>query len=241
MAANSLFTLEDLSLQVAQNYGDTSDITIAKCEKFINRALLRINEMGDWSWLMKYDATFNTTSGTETYTLGAGVKKVYALYYSDNVRRKLRLMDDRRFREIFTYNVTPTGTPLWYRLAGRDTTYGRRQVKLFPIPNATIAMYYDYRQEISLLTATTDDVRVVTGMPDHMVDALIELATAIGYREQDDGDYESAMEEAMARLQRLLEDDLTEIDDRVRMANFEGDSVYYGDPVLPPQYGDFLG
>lgn len=241
MAADSLFTLDDIALQVAQNYGDTSDITIAKAEKWINRALLRINELGDWSWLMKFDATFNTTSGTETYTLGAGVKKIYALYYSDNVRRKLRLMDDRRFREVFTYNVTPTGTPLWYRLGGRSTINGRRQVKLFPVPNATIAMYYDYRQEMPLLVNSTDDVRVVTGMPDHMVDALIEMATAISFREQDDSDYQSAIQEAEARLQRLLAEDETEIDDRIRMANFEGDSVYYGDPVLPPQYGDFLG
>jgi hypothetical protein len=271
--------------------------------------------MGDWSWTMIFDGTFNTVNGTESYTLTQGVKKIYAIYYQDQVRRKLTLIDDRRFREVFTYTVTPQGTPVWYRDFGRDATTGRRKVALFPIPNASMAMYYDYRREVPLMidelsgtqaltngaatatvtlpntfydndydltlsvtsssgsdpavTATVSsqatgsfivalsptpatanytlswslerdpDVRRETMMPDHMVDALIELATAIGFREQDDSDYESAMAEAVARWQGLLAEDLNEIDDKIRQVAFEADRVYYGDPVLPPQYGDF--
>ena len=308
MAANSLYTLDDLATEVAQNYGDVSDITIAKAKKWINRALMRINEMGDWSWLMTFDATFTTVydSGTatlingattkvvtlnatqldaayivtasvngnvavtataslqtttqftltfspaipvsgayeltwsiekESYVLGEGVKKIYSIYYQQNVRRNLKLIEDRRFREIFTYNVTPSGTPVWYRLYGRDATTGRRKVALFPIPASQLPIYYDYRKEMPMLVNDSDDVRVVTGMPDHMIDALIELATAISFRQLDDSDYESAMAEAMARIQRLHAEDSTEIDDRIRMRNFDS-AEYMGDPVLPPQYGD---
>lgn len=315
MAAQNLFSLSDIALQVAQNYGAVDDITIEKAKKWINRALLRINSMGDWSWTMIFDGTFNTVNGTESYTLTAGVKKIYAIYYQDQVRRKLTLIDDRRFREVFTYTVTPQGTPVWYRDFGRDHTTGRRKVALFPIPNASMAMYYDYRREVPLMidsesgsaamvngaatqtvtlentfydndydltvsvessndsdpavTATVTaqttstfsvsfsptpatgnytlsyslerdpDIRRETNMPDHMVDALIELATAIGFREQDDSDYESAMAEAVARWQDLLAEDLNEIDDKIRQVAFEADRIYYGDPVLPPQYGDF--
>lgn len=241
MAADSLYTLLDIATQVAQNYGDTSDITLAKAKQWVNRALIRIDEIGDFSWLMKFDETFNTVAGTETYTLVDGVKRIYAIYYQQNVRRKLRLMDDRRFREVFTYSVSPQGTPLWYRLYGRNATNGNRKVALWPIPNNAIAIYYDYRKEMTLLVNDSDDVRSVTGMPGHMVDALIELATAISFRELDDSDYESAMAEAVGRWQKLLAEDLSEIDDNIRMKNFESDSIYFGDPVLPPQYGDYLG
>tara|TARA_R110000868_G_scaffold242882_7_gene498509 strand:- start:3935 stop:4879 length:945 start_codon:yes stop_codon:yes gene_type:complete len=314
MGAQDIFSLSAIATQVAQNYGSTDDITIAKAKKWINRALLRMNEMGDWSWLMVFDATFNTVSGTESYTLGAGVKKIYALYYQDTVRRKLKLVDDRRFREVFTYTVTPQGTPCWYRLFGRSSSNGRRKVALYPIPNATLAMYYDYRREIPLLndietgsatlsngvatktvtlantyydndydlslivtsssssdpavtatvtsqavgsfivslsptpgtanysiayTLTRDpDVRIECGMPDNLVDCLIELATAISFRELDDSDYENAMAEAVARCRALLAEDLNEIDDNIRMIPFDADSAYFADPVLPPQYGD---
>lgn len=237
MAATDLFTLEDLATEVAQNYGDTSDITIAKAKKWINRALLRINEMGDWSWLMTFDATFSTVSGTESYTLADGVKRVYSLFIQDTSRRVLRLMDDRTFREMNTSAVNPQGTPYSYRLYGRNSTNGRRKVALWPVPNAVFTMYYDYRKDISLLSADTDDVRITCGMPAHMVDALIELASAIGYRELDDSDYESAMAEAVVRWQNLLADDLTEIDDRIRQRSFDDDFLPLGDPMLPPQFG----
>ena len=246
MAVNSLFTLEDIATQVALNYGDQTDFTIEKAKKWVNRALLRINEMGDWSWLMVFDATFNTASGTEAYTLADGVKRVYSLFItSSTARRKLKLVDDRRFREVYTNTVTPQGTPHIYRLYGRSTAVGfegRRKVALWPVPNATYAMYYDYRREIPLFTDALDasgaTVMEVTGMPAHMVDALIELATAISFRELDDSDYESAMAEAMARWNNLLADDLTEIDDSIRMRAFNTETSYFGDPVLPPQYGD---
>lgn len=239
MAANSLFTLSEIANEVSQIYGSTDDITQAKAKKWINRALMRINEMGDWSWLMVFDGTFTASSGTETYALATNVKKVYSIFYSSGVRRKLRLMDDRIFRSIATQVTTPQGTPLWYRLYGRDAS-GNRKVALWPIPNATLTMYYDYRKEIDLLVNDSDDVRTVTGMPDHMVDALIELAAAIGMRELDDSDYESAMSEAVARWKNLLAEDLSEIDDGIRMRAYEADATNYQDPVLPAQYTDSL-
>lgn len=238
MAADSLFTLLDLATETSQNLGATDDVSIAKAKKFVNRALIRISEMGPWSWQMVYDATVNTVSGTESYVLATDVKKLQAVWINDTARRKLRLIDDRRFREIFTQNVTPQGTPLYYRDFGRDATTGNRKIALYPVPNSVLAIGYDYEREMQLLVDNTDDVRVETGMPDHMVDALIELATAIGYREQDDSDYGSAMAEAIERWIELRNNDQTEIDDAIRAAPMGGDGRDFLDPILPPRFGD---
>lgn len=240
MAADSLYSLLDIATETAQNYGSTDDITIAKAKKWVNRALLRVAEMGPWSWTMVYDTSLATVSGTETYSLASGVKKVHALWVQDTARRKLRLIDDRRFREIFTQNTTPQGTPLYYRDYGRNASTGYKMIALYPVPNAILTLKYDYEREITLLVDNTDDVRVDSGLPAHMVDALIELATAIGYREQDDSDYASAMAEAIQRWQRLKEEDLTEIDDNFRAAAFGDVDSSWGDPVLPPKYGEII-
>lgn len=236
MAANDLFTLLDIATEVSQNYGDTSDITIAKAKKWVNRALMRISEMGTWSWQKVYDEALNTVAGTETYTLADGVKKINAIWIQGSTRRKLRLIEDRRFREIFTQPTTPQGTPLYYRNYGRDATSGEKKIAIYPVPNAVYALKYDYDREIQMLVDNTDDVRVETGMPAHMIDALIELATAIGYRELDDSDYESAMAEALERWRALFADDSSEIDDRIRQAPFEADGPDLNDPVLPSNY-----
>lgn len=247
MSSNSLFTLTDLATEVALNYGDQSDITIAKAYKWINRALMRISEMGDWSWLKVYDATFNTVNGTEAYTLADGVKKIDSVFVFNNVRRRLQMIEDRMFRQHFLNPTTVTGTPQFYRNYGRSSasgSEGRRRIALYPVPSSVLAIYYDYTKEISLFSSihesggasSTVTVSQLTGMPQHMVDALIEMATAIGMRELDDSNYDAAMSEAMLRWDRLLQEDLHEIEDSIRMRSFEDSTGQVADPVLPPQY-----
>jgi len=236
MASEDLFSFLDIATEVSQNYGATDDVTIAKAKKWVNRALVRISEVGHWSWRETFDTSVATVSGTETYVLAANVKHITALWIQDTARRKLRLIDNRRFRQIYTQATTPQGTPLYYRTYGRDATTGYRKIALYPVPNAVFTVKYDYQKEMDLLVNNTDDVRVVTGMPDHMVDALIELATAISYREQDDSDYQSAMAESMARWRALYDEDNTEIDDVIRAASDDGGGGGYEDPILPPSY-----
>ncbi len=349
MAANTLFTFQAIATEVAQNYGDTSDLTLSKAYKWVNRALIRVSEIGDFSWLWGPQGSFKTvvrfyyyqTVGTspgvsqtisrndngtggpsfntaeiidastvitdvngngvftagipvtatntgtgvtlssipdakygacymwylyngqgaqppvnlaqpgqyvltvattnnvlpaqEIYSLAFGVKKVYAIYYVNNVRRKLRLMDNRRFREIFTYPVQPSGTPLYYRDLGRDSS-GQMQVALWPLPNTVYNIFYDYVKECPLMVNASDDVRTVVGLPEWQVDALIQLATAIAFAELDASNYRDMMNEAVQRWADIYHDDSNQIDDSIRAASFDGERVDYADPVLPPQY-----
>jgi len=183
MAADSLFTLSDLAEQVGLNLGAVDDISLAKCKKHINRALIRFSEMGMWPFQYRYAQALNTVASTEDYTV-TGAIKYSSLYTSQPIQRKLTLIEDRKFRAMFPNN-TAVGTPYYYREAGWSTHLLRNSMKisLYPIPDGVYNLKYDGLAPITLLSADTDDIRTTTGMPSHLVDLVIEMATAIGWKE----------------------------------------------------------
>ncbi len=237
MSATSLYSLLDLSTETAENLGATDDISISTCKRLINRALVRITEKYDWPFLFVEGGTIATVGGTETYSLSATVQKVTNVYVTGTRARTLRLMENRQFRQTFTNPILSTGTPNYYRYAGVDSVTGAKKIGLYTIPSTVETIYYDYIKKMPLLSNHTDDVRIVCGLPDHTVDALIELATAIGMRKFDDADYESAMAEAIVRWDTIYQDYTNEIDDRLRARAFEGADYDGPMPVLPPQFG----
>lgn len=247
MAATDLFAFSDLKTQVALNLGATDDVSMAKCGKYINRALLRFQEMGEWSWQRVYEqpfpgATSVTVAGTKTYSV-KNCLRITSLYLSSPLQRRLVLLDDRVYRKRFP-NDTAQGTPYYFMLRGRGgntaspAAYDTLKVGLYPIPDSAYTLLWDGVKPITLLSADTDDVRVVTGMPITLVDLLIEMATAIGWKEIDDGDAAVQMQEVMSRLAAAYSDDNHDIEDVHIMSPFDAediDKLY--DPTLPPQYG----
>jgi hypothetical protein len=238
MAASDLFTLAQIADQVCLNFGDTSDITQAKAKKWINRALLRFSELGDWSWQRVFAASLSTVASTEIYDL-SGVKQITAIYVSSPVQRKLTLMEDREFRRRYPNN-TATGMPYYYREAGWSTTTANtRKLGFYPIPDGVYTIKYDYIRSIQLLSSDTDDIRVATGMPQHLVDLVIEMATAIGWKELDDGDSTEQMREVLQRLAAAYAEDQHSIDDVFVMAPLETSDIdKFFDPVLSPNFNE---
>lgn len=243
MAANSLFALSDLTTQVCLNLGAVDDVSVAKAQKWINRALIRFSEMGIWSWQKVVEqafpgATSVTVAGTATYSVKNCIE-MQSLYFdpsSSNVGRLL-LMDDREFRRLYQ-QTTATGRPYLYLHRGRvndATNKDVLKIGLYPIPDAAYTLKWDGIKPISLLTATTDDVREVTGMPVTMVDILIEMATAIGWKEIDDQAATVQMQEVMVRLREAYNRDNHDIEDNHVMRSDPGPDPYM-DPRLPPQY-----
>lgn len=245
MAANSLFTLAELQLQVALNLGAVDDVSQARCAKYINRALIRFAEMGVWSWQRVFNQAFpGATSVTVAGTMEYSVKnclEMTSLYFdplsATNVGRLL-LMGDREFRRLYT-QATAQSRPYLYLERGRanaDTSnLDTLKIALYPIPDAAYTLKWDGLKPISLLTAASDDVRVVTGMPVTMVDILIEMATAIGWKEIDDATQGAQMQEVMMRLKGMYEKDNHSIEDSHIFQPFNGED-YYRDPQLPANF-----
>jgi hypothetical protein len=239
MAATDLFTLSDLALQVANNIGATDDTTLAKIKKHINRALIRFSEMGTWSWQYQYGATLSTVEDQEEYSL-EGVLKVNSLYTSGTTQRRLVLIEDRQFRAMYPNN-TASGTPYYWRRTGSSTaTANTMKLAVYPIPDGVYTLKYDYIKPITLLVDDTDDVRVVTGMPSPLVDLVIEMATAIGWKEIDDSVASNQMQECLLRLKSAYADDQSEIDEQLIMAPMESDDWNrFWDPVLPSNFNGY--
>lgn len=218
------------------NVGATDDITQAQARKWINRAIVRFEEVGYWPWQYIYQQAINTVASQQTLNI-PGVYKINSLYMRTPIQRNLVLVEDRQFRAMYP-NDTFTGCPYFYRLNGNMGSVVNTQViGLYPIPDAIYGLLYDAVRPIPLLVNDTDDIRLVTGMPSNLVDLVVEMATAIGYKQDDDVKSSEQMNECLARMKQAYEDATTQINDRLISAPFgDYDSVAYADPLFPPQY-----
>ena len=203
--------------------------------------------MGEWSWQRGYDLPFpdstttTTTASQKEYSV-LNCLRIESLFIASPIQRRLILLPDRNYRKMYP-NDTATGTPYYWRLAGRanasTSALDTLKVGLYPIPDAAYTLKWDGVRRISLLSSDTDDVRVQTGMPVTLVDVLIEMATAIGWKEIDDQDASAQMQEVVMRLKALYGADQHNIEDRLIMAPFESDEIdRYFDPQLDPRFNE---
>lgn len=235
--------MSDLQLQVGNNLGATDDVSLAKCAKYVNRALIRFSEMGIWSFQRVYNQAFPgvtsvTVAGTSTYSV-KNCLEMHSLYFdpTGSIVGRLVLVGDREFRQKYQ-QPSATSRPYLYLERGRVNTATEKDVLkigVYPIPDAAYTLQWDGIKPITLLTAATDDVREVAGLPVSMIDILIEMATAIGWKEIDDQDAQTQMTEVLMRLKGMYNRDNNSIEDVHVMRSFDGDD-YFRDPILPPQY-----
>jgi len=236
MAANDLFSLADLSNEVCLNIGSVDDLTQLQARKWINRALIMFEEMGYWPWQYVYQQPLATVANQQTLDV-PDIIKINSLFMTSPIQRNLVLVEDRQFRAMYP-NDTFTGTPYFYRMNGMSkTVINTTIIGLYPIPNAAYDLLYDGVRPITLLVNDEDDIRQVTGMPSNLVALVVEMATAIGYKQEDDVKAREQLEEAVGRLKKAYEDATTQINDRLIMVSSEYDDyTAYQDPLFPPQY-----
>lgn len=195
------------------------------------------SEIGEWSFQRVYGESFSTVANTATAEI-TNVLRIDSMYTATPLQRKLTLIEDRLFRIRFP-NATATGTPYYWRIAGRKKTNTDIQiVGLYPIPDAVYTINWDGVRKIPLLTNDSDDIRTVTGMPTQYVNLVIEIATALGYKGDDDALAREQLEECATRLQNFYHKDQDQIDDRLIMRPQDSDSLdQMYDPILPSNYG----
>lgn len=249
MSAVDLFTLADLKLQVGLNLGATDDVSLAKCGKYINRALIRFQELGIWSFQQVFEQDFPggasgtvTIANTKTYSVPECLE-ITSLFMSSPIQRRLVMLGDRDYRRMYP-NDTATGTPYYYLRRGKSglispATFNILKIGLYPIPDAAYTLKWDGYKKLTLLTSDTDDVRTKSNIPETMVDLLIEMATAVGWKEIDDGDAAAQMQECLGRLKGFYSDDNHSIEDVHVLSPLDGDNLdRIFDPTLPPNFGE---
>lgn len=244
--ATNFFLFQSLCDQVCRNVGSQDNLTELRAQDWVNRAIIRFTEMGEWSWQRGYQLPFpntvnNVTSANQEIYSVPNCIRIESLFMKSPIQRRLTLLDDRKFRRMYPNNIA-TGTPYYYRHVGRVNTGGAvdtLQIGLYPIPDSAYTLQWDGVQAMPTLVNATDDIRALTGMPQFMVDILIEMATAIAWKEIDDADNGSQLKEAVARLKSAYGKDQHDIDDRLIMAPFESEDIdRYFDPQLDPRFNE---
>jgi hypothetical protein len=138
-------------------------------------------------------------------------------------------------------NNTANGNPYYWRRMGSSTTVVNTiKIGVYPIPDAIYTLKYDGVKPIVSLVNDTDDIRLITGMPNTLVDLVIEMATAIGWTQIDDSEATNKLKECLVRMETAYGQDKSEIDDRLIMSPMEVDEWNkYWDPVLPSNFNGY--
>lgn len=233
---NDLFSLSALSREVGESYGDTSEISLEKCKRALNRALWLVNRKGRWIFSNVEDNTFDTVSGEDHYVLKAGVKEPEYLRTIDPARKIMRV-DRRKLLTAIPNNLIVAGAPIYYWVVGYNKPRKAIEIAFYPIPDGIYTVYIDSQYNIPLLVDNDDDIRTVSGIPEEMIPTVIDLAIAVMFDKSDDVRYQQKMAEAELRL----DDDFYRLgsnpDENLNARSFDIDmrSVYQ-DPILPPDY-----
>jgi len=163
-------TLRDIVDELARPY-DASDSTIRALAADSFRAAVRtINRKGLWPWeLQEEDIT--VTTNIDKYTLSGAVKKPLAMHYltgSGGIRNaSLGYIPYDRFLE--QYDLSTTGSALIYTIPNLFET---GQVVLWPIPNATTYIRFDYYRVTPAPRSEDETVEI----PDYATEVYMAFA-----------------------------------------------------------------
>lgn len=228
-----IYTAEEISQEICEDVGDVSDNSKARAYRAMNRALRIIAAKGSWPFFREEDTEITTVADQEAYSLKARIKLPRYLHMRDPAR-KLVMMELRDLRVNYPNNTETTGTPLFWRLKNFNKNSQVYQVALWPIPDDEYTIYVDADQNPTMFTDSEDDVRNM-GLPEEMIETLIQIATAIMLGKTGDADRESRMVQALMRL----DDDFYRLgmhpDDDLKSRAYSGENwIAKEDPILNP-------
>lgn len=207
-------------------------------KRFLVRAAIRISTEKNrrWSWL-DVTKSFDTIAGEETYTLPSCFKAApRALFIKGSNRRRLRRIPTNSFIDKVPDPSTDSGNPTFYDYAGVNSN-GSRLITLWPIPAGVEEIFVRGKRVIVAPSNDEVDIRAAFGMPEDVIEALIEYATALAWKGQNDARYQEQMGEAQHLLDEAYAADQENNDTRKRARMMESEDYSDGDPQLPANFG----
>lgn len=108
------------------------------------------------------------------YSLASDVHDPIAFHFTLNSQyyRLKKIDSDREWIESVWDPTAATGVPRVYREIGLDSS-GYKQIEIFPIPNATISLNYEYYKLRSAALSTADLATEIPNFPDYLQSPLI--------------------------------------------------------------------
>lgn len=236
-APNELYRLENVTLDVARNYGNESTQMLAKIKRVINQAAILVaGHDRKWSWMLVNDS-FNTVSGIENYHLNQDVRDLLLFWKTGENRGTIDRIGTGLFKKYVPDTTVYSGVPRMWDEQGVDTN-GAKIISLFPVPGGVYEINYRYFRHLLPLRNDQNDLRSYWGMPPNIIEAcLIPMATALLYKHVDDDRYKTERGEAEAQIELAYGADQQKANTVIRVPGDDPDR-FYSDPMLPPNFSN---
>lgn len=166
--------------------------------KFVNDSKRQVEDAYNWNALAGTTVS-NTTAGSYSYTLtGSNHRFKLIDVFNSNTKSFMKLIDKHTMTKYLLGQDTPqAGSPMYYNINGIDIN-GDTQVDMFPVPDATYQIYFNFYDPQPNL-ANDSDVMLVPSEP------VIQLTYARALVERgEDGGLQSS--EAYALFKQVLAD-----------------------------------
>lgn len=163
--------------------------------EFVNDAKRLVEDSWDWQSL-RSPITVTTVSGTDTYTL-TGTSSRTELKEAHNLTENL-VLNRKGIAQIREDNLTqdtPTGTPVYFSVAGVDVA-GQLKVQVYPTPDAVESLKFYTVNRTGALENDADTV-VVPSAP------IIQYAYSYALAERGETGGQTATEQAAFARQEL--------------------------------------
>lgn len=234
--ATDLFSFSGIALEISENYGSVDSQSLERAKRAINRALWNISRKGIWSFSNFEDTTFTTAEGQEYYYLSSRIK-IPEYMRTINPARKIYNLSKRRLITAVPNDTDRSGAPLFFRVAGYDKARKSWKIALFPEPDGEYDVYVDAQYHIPLMSDDDEDIRSTSGIPEDMIETVIQLGTAIMYEKSDNENYKRKMAEAQLQLDDDYYRYAANPDEELSARVFsQEDNMVFMDPRLPDQF-----
>lgn len=216
-------TFLELIQTCKDDFGKSDGEWVARYKRLLNRGQREIANANDWGMLVDFDNTFNTVAGTEGYTLTeTNIKKLVNLRIStDGYEQRLEPVNYDVFTAMYPHVDTATerSTPNLYTQNGRSSTY-QVQIKLYPVPDATYGIIYDFYKEPTDMSDDAD----VPFFPAMYHDLLIEYAMWKSYQQVRDGQMAQVFQAQFQNgLRKMIGDYRSNGSVEAQMIDYEGE------------------
>ncbi len=216
-------TFLELIQTCKDDFGKSDGEWVARYKRLINRGQREIANANDWGMLVDFDNTFNTVAGTEGYTLTeTNIKKLVNLRIStDGYEQRLEPVNYDVFTAMYPHVDTATerSTPNLYTQNGRSSTY-QVQIKLYPVPDATYGIIYDFYKEPTDMSDDAD----VPFFPAMYHDLLIEYVMWKSYQQVRDGQMAQVFQAQFQNgLRKMIGDYRSNGSVEAQMIDYEGE------------------
>lgn len=234
-APNELNRFGNLAFDVATIFGVTTEQGLQRARRALNRAAISIaGHDRNWSWLRVKDF-FYTANGVREYSMQEEVRAdIEHLWMEGTYRGKLTRVPTNGFVKSEPDAESTTGTPEMFDYEGVDSS-GCVVLSLFPVPSSRIQVFLRYTRTIRPIDDDEKDVRAYWGLPQSMIEPLIQKAAAICVQGVSTSRYQALNGEAERLIEEAYAADQSRKNTTYR-APMIGDDGESDGPRLPPQF-----